>query len=342
MIDKETPFVSVIILNYNNAEDTIACLESVFRQTYDNYNVILCDNGSTDNSLDTVIDWTKGKIDAKCAMNTCFTHLVVPNCQKPIAYNLYKCRQGIYTCIENDLENKFTILMNDENLGFGAGNNAGINLITKENALGVQPKYIWFLNNDIIVKEDALEKMVRQIESDEKIAMTASVMFKYKEPERTDSFGGYLDKWGNGHGVGVNLSPEEIDNCDISKLFFLSGSSVMMSVRFLQQVGLFDERFQFYYEEADFAERAYRNGWLCALTRDSIVWHKGGGTTSQEGFQARFGEYHGNRSKIIFMKKYYPWRLTYILLNEFRKLYHLLNGKYPKSKLQGIIDGIKS
>jgi len=50
MKDKN-PKVSIIILNWNGWEDTIECLESLYKITYPNYEVIVVDNGSTNDSL---------------------------------------------------------------------------------------------------------------------------------------------------------------------------------------------------------------------------------------------------------------------------------------------------
>jgi len=44
------PFASVIVLNYNGKDLLEECLESLSRQTYPNYEIILVDNGSTDDS----------------------------------------------------------------------------------------------------------------------------------------------------------------------------------------------------------------------------------------------------------------------------------------------------
>jgi len=43
--------VAVIILNYNNWKNTIECLESVLRNDYSNYQVIVVDNSSLNNSI---------------------------------------------------------------------------------------------------------------------------------------------------------------------------------------------------------------------------------------------------------------------------------------------------
>lgn len=45
------PKVSIIILNWNGADDTIACLSSLKKMTYTNYGIIVIDNGSSDNSI---------------------------------------------------------------------------------------------------------------------------------------------------------------------------------------------------------------------------------------------------------------------------------------------------
>jgi GT2 family glycosyltransferase len=46
------PRVSVVLLNWNSARDTVACIESLKRSAYPNMQVIVIDNGSTDESVD--------------------------------------------------------------------------------------------------------------------------------------------------------------------------------------------------------------------------------------------------------------------------------------------------
>jgi len=45
------PKVFIIILNWNGLQDTLECLESVYKLDYTNFHVIVVDNGSTDNSV---------------------------------------------------------------------------------------------------------------------------------------------------------------------------------------------------------------------------------------------------------------------------------------------------
>jgi len=50
------PLVNVIVLNWNLPEDTIACVQSVFRSDYPRYQVTVVDNGSTDDSVERLTD----------------------------------------------------------------------------------------------------------------------------------------------------------------------------------------------------------------------------------------------------------------------------------------------
>jgi len=49
---KKNPKVSIIILNWNGWRKTVECLESLTKINYSNYEVIIVDNGSTDESVD--------------------------------------------------------------------------------------------------------------------------------------------------------------------------------------------------------------------------------------------------------------------------------------------------
>jgi len=60
---KEWPKVAIIILNWNGWKDTIECLESVFRIDYPNYQVIVVDNNSPNNSMEYIKAWAEGNLD---------------------------------------------------------------------------------------------------------------------------------------------------------------------------------------------------------------------------------------------------------------------------------------
>lgn len=57
----EYPKVSIIILNWNGWSDTIECLNSLSKIDYPNYEVVLVDNNSKDESVEKILEWIAEK-----------------------------------------------------------------------------------------------------------------------------------------------------------------------------------------------------------------------------------------------------------------------------------------
>jgi len=53
-VQNSLPPVCIVILNWNNAPDTLDCLESVSKLDYPDYSIVVVDNGSTDGSADKI------------------------------------------------------------------------------------------------------------------------------------------------------------------------------------------------------------------------------------------------------------------------------------------------
>lgn len=60
--EPRAPLVSVVVLNWNSGKRIYKCLEHVFNQTYPALEVIIVDNGSTDGSINAVMDRWGGKV----------------------------------------------------------------------------------------------------------------------------------------------------------------------------------------------------------------------------------------------------------------------------------------
>ena len=54
MSTEANPFVSIIILNFNGEEYLTRCLDSVLKNDYSNFEILLVDNASIDSSLKAV------------------------------------------------------------------------------------------------------------------------------------------------------------------------------------------------------------------------------------------------------------------------------------------------
>jgi GT2 family glycosyltransferase len=60
------PSIAIVILNWNGWQDTVNCLRSLRNLTYQNYHIVLIDNGSTDNSIKEIIPNLNPRIHFIC------------------------------------------------------------------------------------------------------------------------------------------------------------------------------------------------------------------------------------------------------------------------------------
>ena len=58
MLKSAEPQVSVVVPTYNRARDLIRCLDSLVKQTYQEFEVLVCDDGSTDDTREVVSRYT--------------------------------------------------------------------------------------------------------------------------------------------------------------------------------------------------------------------------------------------------------------------------------------------
>jgi N-acetylglucosaminyl-diphospho-decaprenol L-rhamnosyltransferase len=75
------------------------------------------------------------------------------------------------------------------------------------------------------------------------------------------------------------------------------------------EVGGFDERYSFYYDDHDFCRRVVDHGWELVVRWDAGAVHVGGGATSAKDPFGWFGRYQENRLR--YLQRWYPraWRL---------------------------------
>ncbi len=92
------------------------------------------------------------------------------------------------------------------------------------------------------------------------------------------------------------------------EVFAWCGGGVLLRPAYLQQVGLFDERFFAYYEDTDLAWRGRAQGWRYRYVPASVLRHQHA-TTSVEG-SATFNRYV-ERNRLIMLTKNAPRRLAF-------------------------------
>jgi GT2 family glycosyltransferase len=108
----------------------------------------------------------------------------------------------------------------------------------------------------------------------------------------------------DGHGVdrgfGVPDGPAFAEPCDV---FAWCGGAVLLRSRYLDDVGLFDERFFLYYEDTDVAWRGKARGWRHTYVPDAVVHHLHAATTIAGS--ANFA-YFTERNRLLMVLKNAP------------------------------------
>lgn len=123
MIAESHPSVAIVLLNWNRWQLTLACLESVFRLDYPDFRVIVCDNDSSDDSMQRVRDWAKGRQPAPPAPPADeLRSLVVPPVPKPVSFR--ELTRDEAESNERRPAVSLTLVQTGGNLGFAGGCNA--------------------------------------------------------------------------------------------------------------------------------------------------------------------------------------------------------------------------
>ena len=301
---ENTPKVTILLLNYNGWKDAIECLESVYKITYPNWEVLLVDNGSVDGSVTKIKEWAAGKIPVESKF---FEYDVE---RKPIEYIeelFYDEEEARVKVSKKEKEwdmllphQKLSILRIVKNRGFTGGNNIGIEYILREK----KTDYILLLSNDTVVDNYLLKELVKVAESDPEIGVVGPKIYYYDYNGRKDIInfaGGKINFW---KGVGYHIGANEIDkgqHDEIREVDYVEGSCFLIKKEGIEKVGMLDHEYFAYWEEADWCIRVHKASYKVIYVPKARIWHKiassSGGTSS---FHCR---YHMTRNMLLFMKK---------------------------------------
>lgn len=296
---KHYPKVYIIILNYNGWADTIECLESVFRNHYPNFRVILIDNNSSDNSVERIQAWAEGKLDVFIPSENPLRQFSFPPLPKPLPCRLLDAENAAAGDSSPSIslpespplaENlPLMFIRSKENSGFAAGNNLGIRYALTRNNFA----YIWLLNNDTVITEDALLRIVEKAQSVPGIGITGSKLMLYHSPGEIQAMGAKINKF---FGWTKAITEEK----ELHRLGDIIGASFLISRNCIDKTGLLPEEYFLYHEETDYCLNASANGFKLALATDSVVYHKLGVSTKNI-----LKDYYSLRNSLYLNRKYF-------------------------------------
>lgn len=210
------------------------------------------------------------------------------------------------------------------NLGFAGGNNYGIRY-----ALESGSDYVWLLNNDSEPQSGALEAMLAVAQSDPQIAAVGCVLRHAEPPHAVQSWGGgRIALWAGFNTVARKPRPSDWFD-------YICAGSMLVRREALLDIGLLDDGYFLYWEDADFGFRLRHEGWKLAVASDAVVLHKENGSTAGN---SPVRDRHSTASCLRFLHAWSPTpslasaiflfnRLARrVLLGQFRRVGAVLKG----------------
>lgn len=208
------------------------------------------------------------------------------------------------------------------NHGFAGGVNPAIRA-----ALAAGSAYVLLINNDALVPATLLNDLVQIHQQHPRLGIVTPVAVRADAPERRAGLGFRVKTydlelvgWDEPDQPDADPQPIELDS--------VFGAAMLISRALIEQVGLFDERFFFYYEDVDLCVRARAAGFGVAYAPQVRVRHAVAASTARipglrffylgRGRQLFFRKHRTGRQRVIYtLREVYklfreaPFRVKY-------------------------------
>lgn len=184
---------------------------------------------------------------------------------------------------------KAHFIRNSENVGFARGMNVGIRF-----ALDQRAEYVWLVNPDTKVPKDSLQPLVALLERHADAGMVSPLILRSKN--RSVWFGGGKISWSRLRALHTPPRSRDLP----FETGFLSGCAPLIKASVFRIVGLFDERFFLYYEDADLSYRTKKSGFSIVVHPRVVIEH------SEESTKNPEKTYWLVRSGLFFFRKNIP------------------------------------
>ncbi len=157
-----------------------------------------------------------------------------------------------------------TYIYNTHNIGFGAGANIGARFALERNA-----DTVTFCNPDAVLDANCINSLINSL-IPKNADIVSPVIYKYNSQ----------DIWFDGGKISFykqrTLHKKQSSNpqSNLYNTDYVSGCVMTVASNVFEKIGLFDEKFFLYYEDADFSFRAQKAGFKLAIDPKAKAWHK--------------------------------------------------------------------
>lgn len=210
--------------------------------------------------------------------------------------------------VVNDINDnsKITFIQNRKNTGFATAVNQGLKY-AMENFPGADCFFL--LNPDAWLEKDCLEKLIARTRQNKKFGLFSPLIINPNTQKPW--FSGAKISWPRLRSVHTKYL--------ILNTKYLSGCALLIKKEVIEKIGLFEDRFFLYYEDADFSLRARKAGFELKIVPGAICYHK-----ESQSSNSKTKTYYLVKNGLLFFHKHYPkWALPWFwMVFWLRFFYH--------------------
>jgi len=162
------------------------------------------------------------------------------------------------------------VIRSNENVGFGRGNNIGIDWVLANSKC----RYIFILNNDTLVQEDALERLETFMDANPDVGACSPRIMMAAEKERYWYGGGNLN-WFRGGARSWRFMQQFDDDLAVCDVTFMTGCAMFLRREMVEELGGFDPRFFMYCEDWELSARIAKSNWGARYYPSAVLYHVG-------------------------------------------------------------------
>lgn len=184
------------------------------------------------------------------------------------------------------------LITSTENLGFARANNRAIRVS--------HGRYALLLNSDTVVQPGALQAMVHFADQHPEAGVIGCRLLN-ADGSLQPSWAQFPTLWSELIGRNFRKRRPVIEDLAY-RVDWVGGACLLARRKAIEMVGLLDEDFFMYSEEADWCFRMAKRGWAVYYFSGAEVIHFGGGSSRRAGDEMLVQLY---RSKLLFFRKHY-------------------------------------